>query len=98
VSGTAQAGVDYGALPPTVRFFPGQTTVSFPVEILDDGVFEGDETLIVELADPNLPDVTIGTHGVLTLTIIDNDPDPATVIFSDGFETGDTGGWSGQTP
>ncbi|MEE4272150.1 MAG: Calx-beta domain-containing protein, partial [Thermoanaerobaculales bacterium] len=95
VSGTAQAGVDFEDLPPQVRFFPGQTTLAFPVTILDDGDFEGDETIVLELANANLPDVSFGAVDTLTLTVLDDDPDPATVIFFDGFETGDTTGWGG---
>jgi len=30
VSGTAQSGLDFEPLPTKVRFFPGQTTLSFP--------------------------------------------------------------------
>ena len=98
VSGTAQSGSDYGALPAQVRFFPGQTTLSFPIEILDDSLYEGNETIVIELANPNLPDITFGVNGVLTVTLVDDDPDPATVIFADGFESGDVSGWTDSSP
>ena len=98
VSGTATAGVDYVELPPQVRFFPGQTTVVFPVTILDDSLWEGDETIVIELANPNLPDVTFGVFPTLTVTVVEDEWDPTTVIFSDGFEDGTATGWSSWLP
>ncbi len=98
ISGSAQTGFDFEDLPAQVRFFPGQTMLTFPITILDDGDFEGNETIVIELANPNLPDVTFGGTGTLTLTILDDDPDPTTVIFTDGFESGDTTGWMDQRP
>jgi hypothetical protein len=98
VSGTAQPGIDFGDLPLQVRFFPGQTSLSFPLEIFDDSDWEGNETIVLELANPNLPDVTFGVNGVLTVTIQDDEFDPTTLIFADDFETGDVSGWSGSAP
>jgi hypothetical protein len=98
VSGSAQSGSDYGALPAQVRFFPGQTTLSFPIEIFDDSDYEGNETIVIELANPNLPDITFGVNGVLTVTLVDDDPDPVTFIFADGFESGDVSGWTDSSP
>lgn len=31
---------------------PGESLKQFPLSILDDGVFEGDEVLVLELTDP----------------------------------------------
>ena len=94
VSGTAQSGSDFEAPPELVRFFPGQTTLVFPVAIIDDAQSEGDETLILQLANANLPEVSFGAYDSLTLTIVDNDVlvDPG--IFSDGFEDGNAQKWS----
>ncbi len=98
VSGTAEPGVDFENLPSQVRFFPGQTVVVFPVTIIDDAVYEGNETIVIELANANIPDVTFGAIGSTTVTIRENEFDPTAVIFFDGFETGDTSGWDGSTP
>jgi len=98
VSGTAQAGVDFENLPPQVRFFPGQTVVVFPVIVIDDAVYEGDETIVIELANPNIPDITFGAFGATTVTIRDDEFDPLTVIFMDGFETGDVSIWAASSP
>ncbi|HSO23607.1 MAG TPA: Calx-beta domain-containing protein, partial [Chondromyces sp.] len=94
VSGTAQSAADFEAPPELVRFFPGQTTLVFPVTITDDAASEGDETLILQLANANLTDVSFGAYDSLTLTIVDNDAVVDPGIFSDGFEDGDTLRWS----
>jgi hypothetical protein len=99
VSGSAQPGLDFEALPEQVKFFPGQTTLVFPITITDDPADEGDESVTLELVNPNLPDVTIGGAGSLQVTIIDNDAPREPHLFSDDFE-GDPAldGWSYVTP
>jgi len=97
-SGTAQAGVDFETLPSQVRFFPGQTVVVIPITVIDDAAYEGNETIVIELANFNIPDITFGTFGTTTITIRDDEFDPTTVIFMDGFETGDVSGWDGSSP
>jgi hypothetical protein len=94
VSGTAQSAADFEALPELVRFFPGQTTLVFPVTITDDASSEGDETLTLQLANANLTDVSFGAYDSLTLTIIDNDTVVDPGIFSDDFEDGNALNWS----
>ncbi|MCD4749354.1 MAG: hypothetical protein K8R59_08265, partial [Thermoanaerobaculales bacterium] len=91
VSGTAESGLDFEEPPTEVVFFPGQTTVTFPVTIIDDALEEGSETIILTLGATNIPDVTIGVTGTLTLTIAASD-DP--LLFADGFEDGDFLAWS----
>jgi hypothetical protein len=88
VSGTATAGEDFDEPPQTVRFFPGQTTLVFPITITDDGLDEDPETLVLTLSNPNLPDVTFGSAKSLTVTILPIE------IFDDGFEENDTSQWS----
>ncbi len=94
VSGTAQSAADFEAPPELVRFFPGQTTLVFPVTITDDASPEGDETLTLQLANANLADVSFGAYDSLTLTIVDNDAVVDPGVFSDGFEDGNTLRWS----
>ncbi len=43
--GTAKAGADYVAKSGTVRFAAGETSQTFTVPILDDGLVEDDETV-----------------------------------------------------
>jgi len=82
ISGSATSGSDFDAPPQTIRFFPGQTTVVFPITIANDDLEESDETIGLVLGNTNIPDVTIGAIGSLSLTIIDNDGP----IFVNGFE------------
>ena len=98
VSGNAASGTDFDEPPQSVRFFPGQTTVVFPISITDDDEVEGNETINLALGDTNISDVTIGAVGSLTLTIVDNDIVIDPEIFTDGFEDGDFSGWSAHAP
>ena len=50
VDGTAIAGEDYLAAFGTLTFAPGETTMSFTVEVLADATGELDETLFVNLS------------------------------------------------
>ena len=95
VSGTAVSGVDFDAPPTEVVFFPGQTTLTFPIAIIDDEEEEGNETIILTLGATNIPDVTIGPTDTLTLTIAASDETP---LFADGFETGNLSGWDSSAP
>ena len=98
VSGTAASGTDFDEPPQLVRFFPGQTTLVFPLTITDDDQVEGNETISLALGDTNISDVTIGAVGSLTLTIVDNDIVIDPEIFANGFEDGDFTGWSAHAP
>ncbi len=94
VTGSAQHGDDFDVLPEVVRFFPGQTALVFPITITDDPDHEGDETVVIELMNFNLPDVTAGGTASLTLTIEDDDVVIEPHIFSDGFEDNNLDAWS----
>ena len=50
--GTATANSDYTATSGTLAFAAGETTQSFPVSILEDADFEGDETFSISLSNP----------------------------------------------
>lgn len=46
IAGSATAGVDYNLnLPDSVTFTAGQTNLNFPINIINDGVLEGTETI-----------------------------------------------------
>jgi hypothetical protein len=68
---TAQAGSDYTSTFGTLTFDPGQTVGTISVPIMDDSLFEGDETLNVSLSDPM--DLDLGTPTSATLTILEDD-------------------------
>jgi Calx-beta domain-containing protein/hemolysin type calcium-binding protein len=72
--GTATAPSDYAATKGVLTFRPGQTRVSFRVEIAGDTTFEQDETFGVTLSSPRNASIADGSA---TATIADDDPTPA---------------------
>ncbi|RYF40878.1 MAG: hypothetical protein EOO38_21340, partial [Cytophagaceae bacterium] len=71
--GSATSGQDYRAVNGIVTFPAGETTVSVFVPILDDTVFEADETVSLVLSSPS-ENAILGSIPTSTLTIVDNDP------------------------
>ncbi len=71
---TATAGADYTSLSQVVLEANGRDSYSFDIPILDDTLFEGDETFRVAIDTANLPSgVTAGATTAATITITDND-------------------------
>jgi uncharacterized delta-60 repeat protein len=65
----ATVGVDYQATSGTLTFLPGETTKTFDVTVIGDGIYEGDELVSVRLlnasANANLPTGSAsGTFGI----------------------------------
>ncbi len=72
-SGTATPGDDYtDTATGTVTIADGAQTATITLPVLDDAVYEGDETVIATLSNPSDTSVTIGTAAA-TATITDND-------------------------
>jgi hypothetical protein len=70
--GTAEAGVDYTAVSNTLIFAPGVTDQSINIPILDDGLDELDETVLLTLS--NTVNANLGTsHNPTQLVIIDDE-------------------------
>ena len=66
--------MDYTSGPYTVTFPAGSTTATFNVPIIDDNILEGNEYFILTIDETSLPtDVTRGTPGEATVTIVDDD-------------------------
>ena len=79
--GTATAGEDYRrVVDGSVTFAPGETSRTFAVQILDDEVAEVAETFTVSLAVVDVGTVTLGSQSTATVTITDNEGDPAVSI------------------
>jgi Ca2+-binding RTX toxin-like protein len=68
--GTATANTDFSGLPLTVTFADGQTAATATVNILDDNLAEGDETVILALSDPSSGAV-LAAQDTAILTITD---------------------------
>jgi Domain of unknown function (DUF4394)/Calx-beta domain len=72
--GTA-SGADFGAVSGTLTFAPDETTKSFTVPIVNDGVDEPDETVALTLGSPS-PGLSLGDQSAATLVIADDDAPP----------------------
>ena len=78
--GTATANEDYNNSPIIVNFANQETTKTVTIPILDDTIFEPNETINLTLSDPT-NDATIGEQNTATLTIIEDD-EPGVLSFS----------------
>lgn len=80
VSGTATEGVDYDNLPASITFPAGVQTVSFDFTAFEDGIAEGQESVIITLPliDP------CGNPSPLTITIYIEDVQPVEVDIVGG--------------
>jgi hypothetical protein len=74
ISGTATLGQDAQVHPTTLTFAPGETVHAVTVTVQDDSLVEGDESVILTLANPT--DATLGATSITTLTIVDQDRRP----------------------
>jgi hypothetical protein len=77
-NGTAVGGTNFTATSGTLTFAAGQSTLTFTVPILDDGVPTGDLAASLVLSAPGGGGV-LGARSTATLKILDNEP---TVQFS----------------
>ena len=76
LDGTANAALDYSAVTGTLIFVNGDATnKTFTIPIIDDNIFEGDETFNVVLSVAT-GGSTLGTNRNAEITIIENDPVP----------------------
>ncbi|ACK69192.1 Na-Ca exchanger/integrin-beta4 [Gloeothece citriformis PCC 7424] len=74
IGGSAQQGSDfYLSLPQSVTFAPGKTVEFFTIDIFDDGMIEGTETVNLEVISNGDPNTIIGTNNTTTLEILDNE-------------------------
>ena len=74
--GSATAGADYGSVSGTLTFAPGESSATVSVDIVDDEMYEPDETFVARLSSPI--NAVIAT-GEATGTILDDDEEPAAV-------------------
>jgi hypothetical protein len=70
--GTAEAGADYTATSGTLSFAAGQTSTTFSIPLLDDGLAEGNETVDLTLSNPT-GGAVLGLRSSAVLTILDDE-------------------------
>jgi hypothetical protein len=56
----------------TLTFGPGQTTMMVPLAVIEDGLVEANETVVLTLSNPT-GGATLGPLATATVTITDND-------------------------
>jgi hypothetical protein len=95
--GTATGG-DYTPVSTTLTFRPGMTGVAALIPILDDALYEGDETVGLALSAPTV--ATLGAPNTATLTIRDDDllPTPTATATSTPRPNGTPSATPTETP
>ena len=88
--GSGQAGSDYVPTSGTLTFNPGVNSQTFTVTIIDDGLADADETVLLNLSNPTGP-ITLGAQSTAVLTIVGNQP--GTLQFQmANYAVGEAGG------
>lgn len=85
IGGTAVAGVDYVAFPPTIDIAPNETTFELVIETIDDGVDNGPQTIQIIVENPNCMGVMFDTA-----TLVIAEPPNFTVTEEQTICLGDT--------
>ena len=70
--GTATAGLDYVALSGTLRFETNESSKTFSIPLLNDGLAEGPESIGLSLSRP-VGEVTLGPQSNAVAVIYDGD-------------------------
>lgn len=83
IDGTANAGEDYTYSKGMLVFQPKESKKAIEIEIIDDDVWELDETFFVKISLPEVDEdyVKLGKKTIMQITII-NDDEPGTVEFT----------------
>jgi len=91
--GTAGFGTDFytNAI---VTFEPGMQSTNISIFPIEDGVYEGNETAVVNIAPAGAAEYTLGSPSSASVTIVDADSPPETVLFSDDFNTDSSANWT----
>jgi hypothetical protein len=83
LSGTATQGSDYTITTSPITIPIGSTSAVITVNIIDDSLYEENETLLITLLKP--ANAEVGSPSVHTITILENDPQP-TVSFTEASQ------------
>ncbi len=91
-NGSATGGLDYLATNGTLTFAAGEMSKGFSVELVNDSLAEGTETLQLLLTNAT-GGLAIGAKSNATLVVLDDDSTTNTVLY-ENFEQGLPAGWS----
>ncbi len=91
-AGSAVNGVDFYADDPGTFSF-GQATKDFKVYPIADSLYEGSETITVNLAPASGGEYTVGSPSSASVTLVDATTPPETVLFSDNFNADTSASW-----
>jgi len=92
-NGTAISGSDYqfSPNPRTVSFSAGESgPFQVPVQLLNNGAHEADETFTLTISDPE--GCVLGSQTEFTFTIVDDEPDPVVSFTVPSFSTAEDDG------
>ena len=79
--GEAQNNLDFQAIPTKVLIPANTTTVTIPIEVIDDDLTEADETVMIMISGTNNPDVQFDNAATSTIvSITDDDFQTLTII------------------
>jgi hypothetical protein len=95
--GTAQAGTDYTAVSGTLMFGPGDTSKTFTVPVLNDGLADGNQTVNLTLSGPT-GSVTLGGQSTAVLTLAELPTSSVAPLPAAVNSASFTVSWSGSTP
>ena len=85
VTGTADSGDDYTALPASITIAAGETSAMIDVSVIDDNLLESSETVVVTLTNTSDADASIDTAAnTATITIADDDTAKISITANDG--------------
>jgi hypothetical protein len=81
ISGTATNGTDYQVIAASVTIPAGAASTTLTITPIDDGLFEGPETVVLTLSAN--PAYSIGAPGAATVTIADDELPVVTIAATD---------------
>ncbi len=90
-SGAATQSADFNGAA-TVTVSAGAATANLVLTPINDQAYEGDETATATVAAGT--GYGIGTPSSISATVVDDDPPPGTVLFSDDFDTDSSALWT----
>ena len=92
-TGTATSNVDYTVDGP-VTIDPNVQTVDVTIHPIEDSLYEGNETVTMNIAPATDGAYAVGSPASATITLVDANTPPATVLFSDNFNVDSSANWT----